>query len=151
MNADGFWNSPEKAKKVVGDFKTVKAQIEPLESVIKDFEDAVVGYEMAREGNDKELLAEVDESLFNLVRRMEQVELQSLLSSLTTTATALSPFRPATAAPKRTTGPPCSNACISTTGPAWAGRPRNFTARQAPKPAPRKSSTTSAAHSPMAT
>ena len=59
---------------------------------------------MAREGNDKELLAEADER-FSSVRRMEQVELQSLLSSITTTATALSPFRPATAAPKRTTGP----------------------------------------------
>ncbi len=80
MNADGFWNSPEKAKKVVGEFKTVKAQIEPLESVIKDFEDAQVGYQLAKDAGDKDLLAEVDESLFQLVSRMEKVELQSLLS-----------------------------------------------------------------------
>jgi peptide chain release factor 2 len=80
MNADGFWNSPDKAKKVVEEFKTVKAQIEPLEAVIKDFDDARVGYELAKEAGDKDLLAEIDESLFGLVQRMENVELQSLLS-----------------------------------------------------------------------
>lgn len=80
MNAVDFWSDPESARKVIEKFKIVKAQTELLESVIADFEDARLGYEMAREADDRELLEEADEALHGLVRRMEQVELQSLLS-----------------------------------------------------------------------
>jgi peptide chain release factor 2 len=80
MSSDGFWNSQERAKKVVAEKKAITAQVEPLTKVIKDFEDAKVAYEMSREANDKDLLAEADESLFKLQSRMEKVELQSLLS-----------------------------------------------------------------------
>ncbi len=80
MSSDGFWNNQERAKKVVAEKKAITAQVEPLTKVIKDFEDAKVAYEMSREANDKDLLAEADESLFKLQSRMEKVELQSLLS-----------------------------------------------------------------------
>jgi peptide chain release factor 2 len=80
MSSDGFWNNQDRAKKVVAEKKAITAQIEPLTKVMKDFEDAKVAYEMSREANDKELLAEADESLFKLQSRMEKVELQSLLS-----------------------------------------------------------------------
>ena len=58
----------------------MKAQLDPLTAVIKDFEDAKLGYEMAKESGDKDLLKEADEALFTLGPRMEKVELQSLLS-----------------------------------------------------------------------
>lgn len=80
MSSDGFWNSQDRAKKVVAEKKAITAQVEPLTKVAKDFEDAKVAYEMSREANDKDLLAEADESLFKLQLRMEKVELQSLLS-----------------------------------------------------------------------
>ncbi len=80
MNAADFWNSQDRARKVVGEIKRLKAQTEPLTGVMKDFEDATVGYEMAREAGDADLLKEVDESLFRLTSRMDKVELQSLLS-----------------------------------------------------------------------
>jgi peptide chain release factor 2 len=80
MNAADFWNSQDRARKVVGEIKRLKAQTEPLTGVMKDFEDATVGYEMAREAGDTDLLKEVDESLFRLTSRMDKVELQSLLS-----------------------------------------------------------------------
>jgi peptide chain release factor 2 len=80
MNHADFWNSQEAAQKVITQFKLLKAQTEGLESVITDFEDAEVGYELAREADDGELLTEVDESLYRLTKRMERVELQSLLS-----------------------------------------------------------------------
>ncbi len=80
MNAADFWNSQEAAQKTIGDFKLLKAQTEGLETVIADFDDACVGYELAREAGDEELLTETDEQLFQLCERMVKVELQSLLS-----------------------------------------------------------------------
>lgn len=80
MGSEGLWDNPEAARAVVGELKALKAQVEPLRGVIRDFEDAKVAFEMARESGDDDLLKEADESLHNLTRRMEQVELQSLLS-----------------------------------------------------------------------
>ena len=79
MGAAGFWDNQEAAQKTVADLKLTKAQTSPLKSVIEDFGDARVAYEMAREASDDELLQEADASLFDLTRRMEKVELQSLL------------------------------------------------------------------------
>lgn len=80
MGSEGLWDNPEAARAVVGELKALKAQVEPLRGVIRDFEDAKVAFEMARESGDEDLLREADESLHDLTRRMEQVELQSLLS-----------------------------------------------------------------------
>src|SRR5438045_2262157 len=49
MGSESFWNSQDRAKKVVASVKALKAQIEPLTGVIKDFEDAKLAYEMSRE------------------------------------------------------------------------------------------------------
>ncbi|MCA9283576.1 MAG: peptide chain release factor 2 [Phycisphaerales bacterium] len=80
MNGADFWNDQKKAQAVIDKFKLLKAQTEPLEAAIRDFEDAQVGYDLAKEAGDKDLLAEIDEQLFQLVSRMEKVELQTLLS-----------------------------------------------------------------------
>ncbi len=80
MNSADFWSNQKAAQKTIEDFKTLRAQTEPLAGVMTDFEDAVVGYDLAKEAGDKELLTEVDGKLFDLLRRMEQVELQSLLN-----------------------------------------------------------------------
>ena len=80
MNGAEFWNDQTKAQKVIAEYKLLKAQTEGLEGIIGEFEDAQVGYELAREARDDELLTEVDGDLYRLTARMERVELQSLLS-----------------------------------------------------------------------
>ncbi len=80
MGEPDFWNDQESAQKVVAQLKGVKAQIEPLEKIIGSFENAQVAYEMAREADDAELLAEADETLHTLNQKMQKVELLSLLS-----------------------------------------------------------------------
>ncbi len=80
MNTADFWSSQEKAQKTIAEFKTLKAQTEGLETVIADFANAKVGYELAREAGDRELLEETDAVLHDLTERMENVELQSLLA-----------------------------------------------------------------------
>jgi peptide chain release factor 2 len=80
MASEGVWNNQDRAKKLVSSVKALKAQLDPLTAVVRDFEDAKVAYEMSREAGDKDLLKEADEQLFQLQARMEKVELQSLLS-----------------------------------------------------------------------
>jgi len=80
MGSETFWNSQDRAQKVLGSIRGLKSQIDGLSSVIRDFEDAKLAHEMSREAGDKDLLAEADEQLFKLVARMEKVELRSLLS-----------------------------------------------------------------------
>lgn len=80
MAGAGFWDSQDRAKKVVAQAKAFKAQTEPIKDASARLEDAKVAYQMAREGGDKDLLAEADEALFKLQGRMKKIELQSLLS-----------------------------------------------------------------------
>lgn len=93
MEDASFWDKPAEAQKTVALVKSLKAQFDPLLKVMADFEDAKVAYEMAKESNDKDLLAEADAMLFDIAGnadsaggggggggRMEKVELQSLLS-----------------------------------------------------------------------
>jgi peptide chain release factor 2 len=88
MESAEFWDTPKQAQKIVADLKGLKAQIDPLKGVIADFEDAKLAYEMAKESDDKALLAEADEKLYSIYGkpredvsgRMDKIELQSLLS-----------------------------------------------------------------------
>ena len=80
MNAAGFWDSQSAAQKVIDQYKVLKAQTGDLEEVVADFEDSMVGYELAKEAGDDDLLSEVDEQLFKMQKRMDKVEMQSLLN-----------------------------------------------------------------------
>lgn len=80
MGAGDFWDNQENANKIVGELKIIKAQTEPLSKVIEDFENASLAFEMAKEADDESLLEEADQALFELLKRMERIETQSLLS-----------------------------------------------------------------------
>ena len=80
MNVAGFWDKQSEAQKVIDDYKVLKAQTTDLEEVVAEFEDAAVGYELAKEADDAELLSETDEQLYKLQKRMDRVEIQSLLN-----------------------------------------------------------------------
>ncbi len=80
MNAADFWDDQQNAKKVVAELKPLKAQVGPLTDVIETFENARLAYEMSKEEGDEDLLAEADEQLHDLLRRMDKIEMQSLLS-----------------------------------------------------------------------
>ncbi|MEC9233317.1 MAG: peptide chain release factor 2 [Planctomycetota bacterium] len=80
MNEPDFWDAPDRAQDVIGRFKLLKTQIEPLEQAMDSFEDAKLGLELAREEDDSELLEEADQQLHDLEQLMDKVEMQSLLS-----------------------------------------------------------------------
>ena len=80
MGAATFWDDPKAANTVVAELKLIKAQIDPVTAFESELGDAAVGYELAKEAGDEELLAETDEALYALSSRMGQIELRSLLS-----------------------------------------------------------------------
>jgi peptide chain release factor 2 len=80
MNSADFWNNQKEAQKVIAENKILRAQTEPLEDALRSLEDAKVGYELAKEAGDRDLLVEADESLFQLALSMDKIETQSLLS-----------------------------------------------------------------------
>lgn len=79
MGQGDFWDNQGKANEVVGELKLIKAQTDPIFAVSDDFENAKLAYEMSREEGDDDLLSEADQTLFDLLGKMEKIETQSLL------------------------------------------------------------------------
>ena len=80
MNSSDFWQDRAAAQRVIDEYQQLKTQTEELGKVIERFEDAQVGHQLAKEADDRELLIEADEQLFELTKRLKAVETQSLLS-----------------------------------------------------------------------
>ncbi len=80
MERPGFWDVPEQARQVVAELKALRAQVEPVEELLRRSEDAAVLLELAAEQSDAAARAEVDRELEQLVQQTDQVELLMLLS-----------------------------------------------------------------------
>ncbi len=80
MAAPNFWDNQEAAQKTVGELKTIKAGITPIEKAADDIQDSILLWEMAREEDDDQTRQEVLDGLEKLQKSVEKVELASLLS-----------------------------------------------------------------------
>jgi len=80
MESPDFWNDQEQAQKVVGELKSVKAQVDPVNKLSSEMEDLQVLYELAEEENDADAMQEVEAKLDQLEPKMDKVETRSLLS-----------------------------------------------------------------------
>ena len=79
MNAAGFWDSQTAAQKVIDKYKVLKAQTSDLEDVISVMMDSFVGYELAKDTGDADLLTEGNGQLFKMQRHIDKIETQSSL------------------------------------------------------------------------
>lgn len=79
MASPGFWDS-SKSQEVVAQVKTLKAIIDPVESVASRAEDAAVLAELAEAEDDQAARAEADEQRRSLIGEVERVALMALLS-----------------------------------------------------------------------
>jgi peptide chain release factor 2 len=79
MGESGFWDNQEAAQGVVSELKTIKASVDPVESLISGVDDVRAMYQLGDEAGDSETLEEADRTLSELERKSEQVELQALL------------------------------------------------------------------------
>ncbi|HVT90254.1 MAG TPA: peptide chain release factor 2 [Tepidisphaeraceae bacterium] len=79
MGEPGFWDHQELAKPVVLEVKILKAQIDPVESVLREIEDVRALFELGQEAGDQDSVNEADQQLAAIEKRADKVELQSLL------------------------------------------------------------------------
>ncbi|GIP21740.1 peptide chain release factor 2 [Paenibacillus sp. J22TS3] len=80
MAAPDFWDDNEAAQKVIADLNAIKSSVDQYEKLQSEHDDIVLMIELAEEENDESLLAEAAGSVESLLKRLEEFELQLLLS-----------------------------------------------------------------------
>lgn len=80
MAQPGFWDVQENAQKVVQELKGLRAQVEPVQEVLRRCDDASVLIEIAREQADDSSRIEVERELDVITQKTDKVELLTLLS-----------------------------------------------------------------------
>lgn len=80
MGESGFWDHPEAAQGVVAELKTLKAAVDPVNELLSGVQDVRALYELGEEAGDTQTIEEADNTLADLERKSEQVELQALLN-----------------------------------------------------------------------
>ncbi|MEH7355296.1 peptide chain release factor 2 [Neobacillus drentensis] len=75
-----FWNDQEKAQIVISEANGLKDQVNEFTDLNDSYENLELTYELVKEENDMELRAELEEELQQLSGRLNQFELQLLLS-----------------------------------------------------------------------
>jgi peptide chain release factor 2 len=78
MGGEGFWNNQEAAQSVVGELKSLKTVLKPLDEVIKGADDLAAMIEMAEE--DESFAAEVPSQVERLEKLLEDLALKALLN-----------------------------------------------------------------------
>ncbi len=80
MGGVGFWDNQDKANATVSEFKTMKAQTDPIGVVLAKIEDLMVLWEMAIELDDEDSKEEVDGQIDGMHKSLDKLETLLLLS-----------------------------------------------------------------------
>ncbi|MFE4705123.1 peptide chain release factor 2 [Peribacillus simplex] len=80
MTHPDFWNDQQKAQIVINETNALKEQVNQLSALNESYENLDLTYELVKEENDQELLAELEEEITILSQKMNDFELQLLLS-----------------------------------------------------------------------
>ena len=75
-----MYTSSQKAQVVIGELNGLKDQVHELYDLNETFENLELTYELVKEEADAELQAELEEELKDLAKRLNEFELQLLLS-----------------------------------------------------------------------
>lgn len=79
MAQAGFWDDPEAAQKVIQKLNTIKRPLAAWQELSGDLDDIQVLFDLGVAENDEATIAEVKTELEDLSRRMEELELTTLL------------------------------------------------------------------------
>lgn len=80
MTDPDFWNDQQKAQTVINEANALKDQVNQLSELNESFENLDLTYELVKEESDAELQAELEEEITQLSQKMNDFELQLLLS-----------------------------------------------------------------------
>jgi peptide chain release factor 2 len=75
-----FWNDQQAAQIVISEANVLKDQVNEFSDLFETFENLEVSYELVKEESDAELQADLEEELIKLTSRLNEFELQLLLS-----------------------------------------------------------------------
>lgn len=79
MGEGSFWDNQDAARSVVAEMKTIKAAVDPVETMLRGIDDVRAMYQLGEEAGDADTIEEADRALAELEARGEKVELQALL------------------------------------------------------------------------
>ncbi|MGE7603979.1 peptide chain release factor 2 [Peribacillus sp. NPDC097675] len=80
MTHPDFWNDQQKAQGVINETNALKEQVDQLSELNASYENLDLTYELVKEENDEDLMAELVEEITVLSQKMNDFELQLLLS-----------------------------------------------------------------------
>lgn len=81
MSAGGFWDNQERAQEMVAELRRLNFSVKPLEELVQAQADLEALMELAEEDDSGESTAELKQTVQQLQTRLDEVELQSTLSS----------------------------------------------------------------------
>ncbi|OIK11406.1 bacterial peptide chain release factor 2 (bRF-2) [Bacillus sp. OV322] len=80
MTDPDFWNDQQKAQTVINEANALKEQVNQLSELNESYENLDLTYELVKEESDAELQAELEQEIMELSQKMNDFELQLLLS-----------------------------------------------------------------------
>src|SRR5699024_2218042 len=80
MSAPNYWDDQQKAQQTINEMNHTKGLVESFETITEELADAFVLYELVIEEDDHDLLVVLKESATTLQPRVNEFELQMLLS-----------------------------------------------------------------------
>lgn len=80
MTHPDFWNDQQQAQIVINEANVLKDSVNQLAEMTESYENLDLTYELVKEESDEELQAELEEEIVALVEKMNDFELQLLLS-----------------------------------------------------------------------
>ncbi len=80
MTEPGFWDDPDKSKKVIDESNVLKETANGFKSLADKYENLEVTYELVKEEEDEGLYEELEEGVKELNKELNEFELQLLLS-----------------------------------------------------------------------
>ena len=80
MTHPDFWNDQQKAQGVINETNALKEQVDQLAELNASYENLDLTYELVKEENDEDLMTELVEEITVLSQKMNDFELQLLLS-----------------------------------------------------------------------
>jgi peptide chain release factor 2 len=80
MSQEGFWDSNERAQEVIAEAKRLKREIEPVRDLARALQDLLELSSIGEAEDDQATLEEIREEARNAEGKLEELELQSILS-----------------------------------------------------------------------
>ncbi|WP_096241747.1 peptide chain release factor 2 [Alteribacillus bidgolensis] len=80
MTEPGFWDNPELSKKVIDESNGLKESVNGFKKLSTMYDDLEVSYELVKEEDDEELKKELEDGVNELNQKLNEFELQMLLS-----------------------------------------------------------------------